>query len=96
MDIQDIQSGGPSALDPTRGARAASSAAKGGAHPHQPGDSVSMSHQAQAFQEARRLALAVPDVRVDRADALRQKYAAGELRPDPQAIARALVAQGVV
>ena len=96
MDIQDIQSGGPSALDPTRAARAASSAAKGGAHPDKPGDSVSMSDQAQAFQEARRLALAVPDVRVDRVEALRQKYAAGELRPDPQAIARALVAQGVV
>jgi flagellar biosynthesis anti-sigma factor FlgM len=96
MDIQDIQSGGPSALEPTRGARAASPAAKGGTPAHQSGDSVSMSDQAQAFQEARRLALAIPDVRLDRVEALRQKYAAGELRPDPQAIARALVTQGVV
>jgi len=96
MDIQDIQSGGPSALEPTRGARAASPQAKGGTASQPGGDTVSMSEQAQAFQEARRLALAIPDVRLDRVEPLRQKYAAGELRPDPHAIARALVLQGVV
>jgi len=96
MDIQDIQSGGPSALEPTRGARAVSPAAKGGTASQPSGDTVSMSEQAQAFQQARRLALAVPDVRLDHVEPLRQKYAAGELRPDPDAIARALLAQGVV
>jgi hypothetical protein len=55
-----------------------------------------MSDQARAFQEARRAALAVPDVRLDRVEALRRQHAAGALRPDHDAIARALVAQGVV
>jgi flagellar biosynthesis anti-sigma factor FlgM len=96
MDIQDIQSGGPSALEPTRGARAAAPAAKGSTASPPSGDTVSMSAQAQAFQEARRLALAVPDVRLDRVEPLRQKYLAGELRPDPHAIARALLLQGAV
>ena len=95
MDIQDVQSGGPSALEPARGARAASPAAKGGT-PQHPGDSITMSDQAQVFQQARLAALAVPDVRLDRVEALRQQHAAGELRPDHEAIARALLAQGVV
>jgi negative regulator of flagellin synthesis FlgM len=95
MDIKDVQSGGPSALEPARGARAASPAAQGGA-PQHPGDSLTMSDQARAFQEARRAALAVPDVRLDRVEALRRQHAAGALRPDHAAIARALVAQGVV
>ena len=92
MDIKDIQSSGPSPLEPSRRAASSQSAAQGGT-PDQPVDRITMSDEAQAFQNARRAALAVPEVRLDRVEALRQQYAAGELTPDPDAIARALVAQ---
>jgi flagellar biosynthesis anti-sigma factor FlgM len=95
MDIKDIQSGGPAALNPARDTRTAVPSTPPGT-PDQPVDSVTMSDQARVFQQARLAALAVPDVHTDRVEALRRQLASGELRPDPARIAQALTAQGVL
>jgi hypothetical protein len=60
MDIKDIQSGGPAALNPARDTRTAAPSTPPGT-PDQPVDSVTMSDQARVFQQARLAALAVPD-----------------------------------
>ena len=95
MDIKDIQSGTPAPLDPTRDTRPPVAPAASGA-PDRRDDSVTMSGQAQAFQQARLAALAVPEVRTDRVEALRRQLASGELRPDPARIAEALLSQDIL
>jgi negative regulator of flagellin synthesis FlgM len=96
MDIKDIQSGSPAALDPVRDTRAAAASTPSSGTPDQPGDSVTMSDQAQAFQQARHAALAVPEIRTDRVEAVRRQLATGELRPDSTRIAQALISQDIL
>jgi flagellar biosynthesis anti-sigma factor FlgM len=95
MDIKDIQSGGPAPLDPARDIRPPGSVTPSGTR-EQPVDSLTMSHEAQAFQRARLAALAVPDVRTDRVELLRRQLACGELRPDPARIAQAIISQEIL
>jgi flagellar biosynthesis anti-sigma factor FlgM len=59
-------------------------------------DRVPPSDRAQAFEEARQAALDVPDVRADRVEALRHHVRNGNLVPDSERIAKALLDQGVV
>jgi negative regulator of flagellin synthesis FlgM len=96
MDIRDVNSRGTNPADEARSTRGvgASSSARN-AEP-QSNDRVTLSNRAQAFQEARRAALDVPDVRTDRVEALRRQVQSGSLVPDPDRIAKALLAQGVV
>lgn len=95
MDIRDIRSGNAGAADEARSARGVgpSSAARPASDRS---DRVTLSDRAQAFQEARRAALEVPDVRSDQVNAVRAKLADGSLAADPERIARALLAQGIV
>ena len=96
MDIRDVQSRGTNPTDESRSARGvgSSSSARNAERPSD--DRVTLSNRAQAFQEARRAALDVPDVRTGRVDALRRQLQSGGLAPDPDRIARALLSQGVV
>lgn len=96
MDIRDIQSRNAGPADEPRGARGVGSANASRASAERPGDRLTLSDRAQAFQEIRRAALAVPDVRIDRVEAVRAALADGSLVPDPERIARALLAQGLV
>jgi anti-sigma28 factor (negative regulator of flagellin synthesis) len=57
---------------------------------------VGPSYWAEAVQEARGAGLDVPDVQTDRVDALRSRIRTGDLVPDPDRIAKALLGQGVV
>ena len=95
MDIKDIKPGTPAPVESARDSRATvPPAAHGPAD--QPVDRVTMSQEAKVFQQARLAALAVPEVRMDRVEALRRQLGAGELRADPDRIARALLTQGVL
>lgn len=96
MDIRDIRSSTASGPGAARriGRPAGDSAAPGSAAPEV--DRVTVSDRARVLQDVRRAALAVPDVRQDRVEALRHKLAAGQLQPDQGAIARALVGQGLL
>ncbi|PYM99866.1 MAG: hypothetical protein DME08_05035 [Candidatus Rokuibacteriota bacterium] len=57
---------------------------------------VGPSYWSEAVQEARRVGLDVPDGQTDRVDALRSRIRSGDLVPDPDRIAKALLGQGVV
>jgi flagellar biosynthesis anti-sigma factor FlgM len=59
-------------------------------------DRVTVSDRAQALNDVRRAALAVPEVRQDRVDAVRKKLEAGALDPDPRRIAQALLEQSIL
>jgi flagellar biosynthesis anti-sigma factor FlgM len=59
-------------------------------------DRVTVSDRAQALNDTRRAALAVPEVRQDRVDAIRRELAAGSLVPDPRRVAQALLDQSVL
>ena len=96
MDIKDIHSGGPTKPESSRDVRGTVPSPPPGPAADQPVDRVTMSDQAQALQKARLAALAVPEVRMDRVEALRRQLAAGKLKPDPHRIAQALLSQGVV
>lgn len=96
MDIREIRSRNTGPADQSQGPQGvAPSQASRGPTDHTP-DRVTLSERAQAFQETRRAALAVPDVRTDRVDAVRRGLAEGSLVPDPERVARALLAQGIV
>ena len=95
MDIRDIQSAGAS--QPTHGSRGAGSSKQSqSAAGSGDRDRVTVSARAQAIQSARQAALAMPDVRADRVQEIRQRLAQGEIVPDPNRIARALLDQGVL
>jgi flagellar biosynthesis anti-sigma factor FlgM len=96
MDIRDIPSRTTGPADESRAARGVAPSATPRAAADRSPDSVTLSDRAQAFQETRRAALAVPDVRSERVDQVRAKLAGGSLVPDPERIARALLEQGVV
>ncbi len=57
---------------------------------------VGPSYWAEALQETRGAGRDVPDVQTDRVDALRRRIRTGDLVPDPDRIAKALLGQGVV
>lgn len=59
-------------------------------------DRVTMSNRARALDETRQAALAVPEVRQSRVEEIKRKLADGSLVPDPDRIARALIAQGAL
>jgi flagellar biosynthesis anti-sigma factor FlgM len=96
MDIRDVRSRGTNPADESRGTRGVgpSQAARNAAD--RSDDRVTLSERAHAFQQTRQAALDVPEVRSDRVDAVRSKLAGGNLAPDPQRIARALLEQGIV
>lgn len=96
MDIRDIQSRGTGPTDESRSTRGVGPSATSRNTSDRSPDSVTLSDRAQALQETRRAALAVPDVRTERVDAVRKQLAGGTLVPDPDRIARALLAQGIV
>ncbi len=96
MDIREIQPRTTGAADESRGARAVGSSSAPRDTQDSSPDRVTLSARAQAFQEARRAALAVPEVRSDRVEELRSRLGAGTLQPDPDAIARALRDQGLL
>ena len=96
MDIKDIQSGGLAKPESTRDVRATTPSTPPPSSVDQPVDRVTMSDQAQALQQLRLAALAVPEVRMDRVEALRRQLASGKLRPDPHRIAQALLSQGII
>jgi flagellar biosynthesis anti-sigma factor FlgM len=96
MDIRDIQSRNTGPADESRSTRGVGSSAASRRAADRSPDSVTLSDRAQAFQETRRAALAVPDVRSERVEAVRAKLADGSLGPDPDRIARALLDQGMV
>ncbi len=96
MDIREIQPRSTGAADESRGPRAVGStpAPRDASEPSP--DRLTLSERAQALQDARRAALAVPDVRTDVVDQVRRRLADGSLRPDPDRIAHALLAQGLL
>ena len=95
MDIRDIQSTGAS--QPTQGSRGTgSSKPSQGSGASGDRDRVTVSARAQAIHSARQAALAMPEVRTDRVQEIRERLAQGEIVPDPSRIARALLDQGVV
>ena len=96
MDIRDIQSRTTGQADESRGARGVGSSAASRAAADRTPDSVTLSNRAQAFQQTRRAALAVPEVRSDVVERVRAGLASGSIVPDPERIARALLEQGVV
>lgn len=96
MDIRDIQSRNTGAADEARGARSVGSSSSARPAADRSSDRVTLSDRAQALQETRRAALDVPEVRSDRVNAVRARLADGSLAPDPERIARALLAQGLV
>jgi flagellar biosynthesis anti-sigma factor FlgM len=96
MDIRDVQSRNINPADEPRGARGAGQTPAARNASERSDDRVTLSPRAHAFQETRRAALDVPDVRTDRVDAVRSKLADGTLGVDPQRIARALLDQGIV
>jgi flagellar biosynthesis anti-sigma factor FlgM len=96
MDIRDIQSRNTGPADEARSARRVGASSSAKPAPDRSSDHVSLSERAQALQETRRAALDVPEVRSDRVNAVRAKLADGSLTPDPERIARALLAQGLV
>src|SRR5262249_37147151 len=57
---------------------------------------VEPSYWTEAVQEARQADLEVLDGQTDRIDALRSRIRTGDLVPDPDRIAKALLGQGVV
>jgi flagellar biosynthesis anti-sigma factor FlgM len=94
MDIRDIQAGSTAAPESSRRARAAagaSSSRQGGSV-----DRVALSQMAQAIQQARRAAEAVPEVREERVEEVRGRLATGSLVPHPTQIARALLDQHIL
>ena len=95
MDIKDIKPGTPAPVESARDTRAVPPPVPHGSA-DQPVDRVTMSQEAQVFQQARLAALAVPEVRTDRVEALRRQFAAGQLHADPDRIAKALLTQGVL
>jgi flagellar biosynthesis anti-sigma factor FlgM len=96
MDIRDIQSRSTGAADESRSTRGVGASSASRAAADRTPDSVTLSNRAQAFQETRRAALAAPDVRTERVEEVRSRLAGGSLVPDPERIARALIAQGLV
>ncbi len=96
MDIRDIRPRATGPAEEPRGPRGVEPASTPRPAPDRGADRVTLSDRAQAFQEARRAALAVPDVRTDRVETLRARLADGSLVPDPDRIARALLDQGMV
>ena len=96
MDIRDIHSRGTNPADESRNARSVGSSSSARNTERASDDRVTLSNRAQAFQEARRAALDVPDVRTDRVEAVRQQVKNGSLVPDPERIAQALLGQGIV
>jgi len=96
MDIRDVHSRGTNPADESRGARSVGSSSSARNTERGSDDRVTLSNRAQAFQEARRAALDVPDVRTDRVEAIRGRIKNGSLVPDPGRIAKALLGQGVV
>lgn len=96
MDIREIQSRTTGAADESRGARAVGPTPAAGSSTDPSADRVTLSARAQALQEARRAALAVPEVRTDVVEEVRGRVASGTLVPDPERIARALIDQGIL
>ena len=96
MDIRDIQSRTTGPADESRGARGVGASAASRAAADRTPDSVTLSNRAQALQQTRRAALAVPDVRTELVDAVRARLADGSIAADPERIARALLEQGIV
>lgn len=96
MDIRDIQSRTTGAADEARSARGVGGVSPSRPSTDPPADRLTLSERARLFQEIRRAALAVPEVRTERVDAVRAGLADGSLAPDPERIARALLAQGLV
>jgi len=96
MDIRDISSRGTGAADEARGPRSVGPSPATRTAADRSSDRVTLSDRAQTFQEVRRAALDVPDVRTDRVAAVRARLADGSMVPDPERIARALLAQGVL
>ncbi len=96
MDIRDVRSRNTGPADEARGARSGSSSSAARSAADRSADRVTLSDRAQALQETRQAALDVPEVRSDRVAAVRAKLADGSLAPDPERIARALLAQGLV
>lgn len=99
MDIRDIQTGPSPAPEPARRVRNATAGPRdtAGADPQDTTpDQVVMSRAARALDEMRQTALASPEVREARVEHIRQAIAEGTYGPDPDRIARALVAQGLL
>jgi negative regulator of flagellin synthesis FlgM len=98
MEPGKINSISAQAAEQARSARAAGTPAAGSQPPADASssDRVTVSNRARELDEVRRAALAVPEVRQDRVDAVRKKLAAGALAPDPRQIAQALLEQSIV
>jgi len=95
MEIRDIQAGSAGAPEASR-TRALGSAPPSGQGREGSVDRVALSDQAQALQQVRRAALAVPEVREERVEEVRSGIADGSLVPDPGRIARALLDQHIL
>jgi flagellar biosynthesis anti-sigma factor FlgM len=96
METGKIPSVGVSAANPARSSRVAGSPPPAGHGTEPSSDRVTMSDRAQALHDARRAALAVPEVRQDRVEAVRRDLAAGLLVPDPRRVAQALLEQSIL
>lgn len=96
MDIRDIQSRNTGAADEARSTRGVGGVPAPRPSTDHPADRLTLSDRARVLQEVRRAALAVPDVRTERVEAVRAGLADGSVTPDPERIARALLAQGLV
>ena len=96
MDIRDVQSRNINPADEPRGARNVGQTPASRNASDRSDDRVTLSARAHAFQETRRAALDVPEVRTDRVEAVRGKIGDGTLAVDAERIARALLQQGIV
>ncbi len=96
MDIREIKPKTPAAPEATR--RTQSTGAPQGSPRglEHSTDRVTVSDQAQNINHARQAALAVPEVRQDRVEAIKQQLANGTLRPDASKIAKTLINQGIL
>jgi flagellar biosynthesis anti-sigma factor FlgM len=95
MDIRKIASGAR-AVDSTQPRRSMDTSAAPGHGTYASSDRVTMSDRAQAHERTRRAAVSVPEVRQELVDAIRRQLASGALVPDPDRIARALLAQSIL
>lgn len=96
MDIRDVRSRGTNPAEESRNARAVERTPAARTAGDRSDDRVTLSDRAHAFQETRRAALAVPEVRTERVEAVKARLGDGSLAVDTERIARALLQQGIV
>ncbi len=96
MDIRDVRSRRTKPTDESHATRSVVSSPVSGSTTDRSDDRVTLSARTQALEETRLAALNLPEVRVDRVDAVRSRLADGSFSVDTKRIAQSLLDQGLV